>query len=119
MPLNVATEVNEGSACQLSFTFQDFDGVAIQPDTATMSLYVKDSTTVINSRSDLNVISYFTAGVFEFKLTNADNAIIDTTGTHSFEMHTAVFKLTATIDSMTVHFKETIDIKVLNLSHIT
>lgn len=118
MPLKISTEVNQNSTCKLKFRLVDFDGVGIGASsitTATMSLYDRETKTVINNRTAVNVKPYFDgSGNFLFTLTNLDNALVND-AVRGPEIHLAIITVVCTVGAETVTLVETIEIKVNNL----
>lgn len=117
--ISTAYKVNEGSSCRISFTLQDYDGTAIADtniSAATFTLKNKDDGVVINSRSAVDVKSYFNgSGEFSMLLNATDNAIQETASTKAHETHVASFSITATVATAAFTLKEEIWINVVRL----
>lgn len=122
MSKEISTTVNEGSSCQLEFQLVDFDDIGVTStniDTAAMTLYDKNGGTIINSRQDVNVKSYFTgAGQFSMLLDPADNPIVNAS-TSPHELHHALFTIEVSQGEDTITLTEELVIKVLNLKFVT
>jgi len=100
--------VGEGCSCRMEFQLQDPDGTGVSNSNisaATMTLRNVATSAVINSRTSVNVASYFdSGGNFSFVLGEADNVIIGT-GLKK-EIHYATFDIdfTASGESHTLKF---------------
>lgn len=127
MPLKIdTTSVNEGSTCKIEFTLEDYNGVAISVaniSTAVFTLIDRRTGEVINSRTDVDVKSYFnTLGEFSYTLTADDNVIYNRNRKRKpepFEEHIFCITITAVVSSESISLKENITIKVADLTYKT
>lgn len=119
MPLKITTRVNEGSSCKLEFTLTDYNGNGVSSANMSAATYtLKDTRTgdVINSRTDVNVLSYFdTSGNFSYILTASDNIIYNANRKKhkkDYESHLFVVDVTAEVNGEVVSLQESIEILV-------
>ena len=81
------TRIGEGETAQLQTTFKDEAGTTITSvDSCSLTLYDLETLAIINSRDGVNVLSDVSEGVLTFKLTAADNVIVNGDG-REFERH--------------------------------
>ena len=101
----------------------DYDGTAIPVssiDTATFTLRDKKSGDVINSQLNVNVASLFDGqGWLTMTLSATDNAIQSIKDTKVEEIHSAIFVVNATVNSIAVSLTEEIQVRVVNLKRVT
>ena len=121
MAIELTTEAIEDSSSLLSFTWKDYDGTGIAATditTATMTLINRDTAAVINSRSAVDVSSYFNeSGEFSMTLAAADNPIVGTPDI-GYEWHIATFVLAATVSTLTIERKVEFHIKVRDEKYV-
>lgn len=98
----VAVVVQEGESCNVTSTFTDLDGNALNKlalITLTATLYDWATSAVINSRNaqdvlDANNGTLTSQGVLTLRLGPSDNAIVGTPSSGAIELHCLVLKWT-------------------------
>lgn len=83
----IANNIPEESTPLLTATFRDENGDPVQPSAATFTLYDIASETIINSRSDVDILAFVTdPGALSFRLDQADTTIRAIGAHHEWHM---------------------------------